>query len=706
MTVALDRYLSYVFGAAPEALLSQALLLFLLSHLIIRIGSKRKTMPSSFVSLRAGDNSSRDEYGAASPASPARSFASLAIGNNANSYSNGYSNGHSHSQSNGHSNGYAKHQSNGHSNGHVNVKSDSDVNGFSRASHDDEFLRLPAPQQDILLLHGPRQKYSLERARDIPELRGDREILVQVLAIGLNPVDWKGADYGFGQPSYPWINGRDFAGIVVRAPRKQSRVQQGDVVFGASTDYRDVRKAAYQEYVVTTDYNVTRIPQGVSVKEGAALGVAYVAAIVSLGISFGLNFAQPRNGAPAGPDLLRLVRELEPRNIPEDVREEIFSGITTSERPHAGEFIAIWGANSMTGQIALQLSKLAGLRVIAIADIAKGGGRLTELGADFLVDKYDTKRAVEIIRTVSGGKLRFGFDANGADSAALLSEALQKNTSGPKSHLLGLGGLPKQAAAGVVHHKVPIKIFHEDASAGEAISQWLEDLLIARSLKLPEVEIAEGGLSGINDALDRLRSGKIGGRRIVVPVNKESGSQSPVPQNGKDVPNTFGVPISASDFSYADSLNSDPDRVKFAYWVPNVSGGLVISKIEQRTHWDHKSNIKYGRIAERSGFEYALSQIRFMAGYGADNQHEPVSLSQAILAGTERLKLIIALLPGPWNPAIAAKQIASIDVYSEGRTAVNIVSGWFKLEVRYFLYLRVSSLLTSSFSSQALVSGG
>jgi hypothetical protein len=243
--------------------------------------------------------------------------------------------------------------------------------------------------------------------------------------------------------------------------------------------------------------------------------------------------------------------------------------------------------------------------------------------------------------------------------------------------------LPKQATAGVVQHKVPIKIFHEDATVGEAISQWLEDLLTSRSIKLPEVEIAEGGLAGINDALDRLRSGKIGGRRIVVPVTKESGTQSPVPQQStKEVASTFGVPHSLNDLSYADSLNGDPDRVKFAYWVPNVSGGLVISKIEQRTHWDHKSNIKYGQIAERSGFEYALSQIRFMAGYGADNQHEPVSISQAILAGTERLKLIAALLPGPWNPALAAKQIASIDIYSEGRIAVNVVSGWFKLEVR------------------------
>lgn len=36
-------------------------------------------------------------------------------------------------------------------------------------------------------------------------------------------------------------------------------------------------------------------------------------------------------------------------------------------------------------------------------------------------------------------------------------------------------------------------------------------------------------------------------------------------------------------FSADPGLNDAPDRVKFAYWVPNVSGGLVISKIPQRT---------------------------------------------------------------------------------------------------------------------------
>ena len=33
--------------------------------------------------------------------------------------------------------------------------------------------------------------------------------------------------------------------------------------------------------------------------------------------------------------------------------------------------------------------------------------------------------------------------------------------------------------------------------------------------------------------------------------------------------------------------------IKFAYWIPNVSGGLVVSKIPQRTDWTFDS-IRFG----------------------------------------------------------------------------------------------------------------
>ena len=121
-------------------------------------------------------------------------------------------------------------------------------------------------------------------------------------------------------------------------------------------------------------------------------------------------------------------------------------------------------------------------------------------------------------------------------------------------------------------------------------------------------------------------------------------------------------------------------NIRFAYWVPNVSGGLVVSNIEQRTDWSIDYNRRLAQAAEKNGFDYALSQIRFTAGYGAEYQHESVAFSHAILASTERLKVIAAILPGPWKPALAAKQLATIDQLTHGRIAVNIVSGWFQGE--------------------------
>src|SRR6201999_1709154 len=116
------------------------------------------------------------------------------------------------------------------------------------------------------------------------------------------------------------------------------------------------------------------------------------------------------------------------------------------------------------------------------------------------------------------------------------------------------------------------------------------------------------------------------------------------------------------------------------YWVPNVSGGLVTSDIEQRTDWNYDYNAKLAQIAENNGFEYALSQVRYEASYGAEYQQESTSFSLALLLATQRLKVIAAVHPGLWQPGVLAKLIATADHLSNGRAAVNVVSGWFKGE--------------------------
>ncbi len=122
------------------------------------------------------------------------------------------------------------------------------------------------------------------------------------------------------------------------------------------------------------------------------------------------------------------------------------------------------------------------------------------------------------------------------------------------------------------------------------------------------------------------------------------------------------------------------EPIKFAYWVPNVSGGLVVSRIEQRTDWGYDYNRRLAVLAENNGFDYALSQVRYTASYGAAYQHESTGFSLALLLATERLKVIAAVHPGLWHPGVLAKFIATADQLSGGRAAVNVVSGWFKDE--------------------------
>lgn len=120
--------------------------------------------------------------------------------------------------------------------------------------------------------------------------------------------------------------------------------------------------------------------------------------------------------------------------------------------------------------------------------------------------------------------------------------------------------------------------------------------------------------------------------------------------------------------------------VKFAYWIPNVSGGLVVSKIPQRTDWTYDYNAQLAQTAEQVGFDYALAQARFIASYGAEYQLEALTTVAALAPVTQRLKLIAAVHPGLWHPGVVAKMGATIDALSGGRFSLNVVSGWFKDE--------------------------
>ena len=53
----------------------------------------------------------------------------------------------------------------------------------------------------------------------------------------------------------------------------------------------------------------------------------------------------------------------------------------------------------------------------------------------------------------------------------------------------------------------------------------------------------------------------------------------------------------------------ESDQIEFAYWVPNISGGLVITTLPMDTDWTPEANIKYARDAEEVGFATALRKL-------------------------------------------------------------------------------------------------
>lgn len=82
-----------------------------------------------------------------------------------------------------------------------------------------------------------------------------------------------------------------------------------------------------------------RLPPSISYEEGSTLGVAFVAASLALGICMGVDFSD----VLGGPDLLKIVKEVDPESIPEDVRAESLNGISDHDRAKPGDWLAVWG---------------------------------------------------------------------------------------------------------------------------------------------------------------------------------------------------------------------------------------------------------------------------------------------------------------------------------------------------------------------------
>jgi len=179
------------------------------------------------------------------------------------------------------------------------------------------------------------------------------ELLVEVKAAGVNPVDWKtrngrGVSAWVGPP--PFVPGWDVAGVVAETGHGVTLFEPGDRVFGMPWFPRAA--SAYAEYVTAPSRQFARIPNELSFEEAGALPLASLTAWQAL-----------VDTAEVGP----------------------------------GQAVLIHGASGGVGHLAVQIAKARGATVIGTASAAKHEF-LESLGIDQCVDR----EAVPVAEAASG----------------------------------------------------------------------------------------------------------------------------------------------------------------------------------------------------------------------------------------------------------------------------------------------------------------
>jgi len=109
---------------------------------------------------------------------------------------------------------------------------------------------------------------------------GDNDVLIKVMAAGVNPIDVYVRSGAFNAPPLPYIPGGDCAGIVVQAGSKVTKFKVGDRVWTCRSAIGGGTYAEYAAFDTTIGVNV--LPAAINFSQGAALGVPYLTAYRAL----------------------------------------------------------------------------------------------------------------------------------------------------------------------------------------------------------------------------------------------------------------------------------------------------------------------------------------------------------------------------------------------------------------------------------------
>lgn len=207
---------------------------------------------------------------------------------------------------------------------------------------------------------GPEQLIVGERPG--PEC-GPHDLLVQVKAASVNPVDWKireGKLRIMIKYRLPLILGQDLSGVVVKVGSKVSRFKSGDEVF-ARLDKSTI--GSFAQYAAVRESDAALKPANLTHVEAASIPLV------------GLTSWQ----------VLRDMVGLKP-----------------------GQLALIHAGSGGVGTFAIQLAKVLGAKVVTTASV-HNGPLVKRLGADRVID-YKSQRFEDVVKDAD-----FVFDTQGGD---------------------------------------------------------------------------------------------------------------------------------------------------------------------------------------------------------------------------------------------------------------------------------------------------
>ncbi|WP_189001358.1 zinc-binding dehydrogenase [Deinococcus roseus] len=280
----------------------------------------------------------------------------------------------------------------------------------------------------------PGLDHVIPQNADLPEMKpGD--LLVQVKAASLNPVDYKLATNGHPSWQYPHTLGVDGAGEVVQVGSDVQGIEVGAKVFF----HADLaRSGSFAEYIQVDHRAVTRLPKSWSFEEGAALPCAGLTAYQALVRVCGLK---------------------------------------------AGQTVVIQGGAGGVGSFAVQIAHALGARVISTASPAKHE-LVRSLGADVVIDYRDQNLKEQILQAAGGG-VDVVLDTVNRASATRSLELLH-----PEGQLAFIAGRPEPEAVQNLGYRVHV----HDVMLGSAHAR--QDDAAIRDLSQMGTELAQLVLDG------------------------------------------------------------------------------------------------------------------------------------------------------------------------------------------------------------------